>query len=293
MKGKKSRLLKLLYRCRWRYLIGIITLLIVDYLNLFIPLYIGQVTDSLSTHTLTAEVLASTVLKMIGCAAGVAVCRFGWRYFIIGSSHRVINDYRKDIFEKLETLSQRYFNHNKTGEIMTYFTNDLNAVEEMIGWSVISVFDSALLISMCIYRMITYVNLKLTLYTLAPMILVGIYGFYMGNRMDKAFEARQAAFSRLNDEVQESVTAERVIKAFVQEEREYQKFVKVNEENRKANLNLAMIRAFGWPFMDIIIGSAHIISIVVGGYYALINVITLGKFLTFASYINSLIWPMK
>ncbi|MBQ4253878.1 MAG: ABC transporter ATP-binding protein [Erysipelotrichaceae bacterium] len=292
MKGKFSRLLQLIYRCRWRYLIGIVTLLIVDYLNLFIPLYIGQVTDSLSSHTLTGEVLRSTVLKMAGCALGVAVCRFGWRYFIIGSSHRIINDYRKDIFEKMETLSQRYFNRNKTGEIMTYFTNDLNAVEEMIGWSVISVVDSAVLISMCIYRMITYVNLKLTLLTMAPMILVGVYGFYMGSKMDKAFEARQAAFSKLNDEVQESVSAERVIKAFIQEDLEYKQFEKVNEENRRANLNLAMIRAFGWPFMDIIIGSAHIISILVGGYYALINVITLGKFLTFASYINSLIWPM-
>ncbi|MBR6957504.1 MAG: hypothetical protein IKH73_03540, partial [Erysipelotrichaceae bacterium] len=292
MKKTRNRLLMHLYRCRWQYLIGILMCLAVDYLNLFLPQYIGEITDGLSMHTITLADVGSAVIKMIICAAGITVCRFGWRYFVIGSSNKVLNYFRKDIFEKLETLSQRYFNNNKTGEIMTYFTNDLDTIGDAIGWSIISAVDATLLTFMCLYRMITYVNLKLTLFTLAPMILVGFYAFFMGNRMDKAWEKRQKTFSRLNDEVQESVTAERVLKAFIQEDKEYERFREVNNENRKANMSLAMIRAFGWPFMEIIISSAHIIAILVGGYYTLINVITLGKFLTFASYINTLIWPM-
>lgn len=292
MKKHKNRLLEHLKRSLWHYVAGIMTLLVVDYVNLFLPEYIGEITDGLTMHSITAKVIAEIVWKMILCSAIISVCRFGWRYFIIGSSHRVINDFRKDIFAKMETLSQRYFNNNKTGEIMTYFTNDLNAVEEALGWSIIQVIDSLVLTLMCLYRMITHVNLKLTLYTLAPMLLVSFYGLFMGKKMDKAFERRQQAFSRLNDEVQESVTAERVIKAFIQEDLEYEEFRKVNDDNRKANMSLAMIRAFGWPFMEVIIGAAHIIAILVGGYYALINVISLGKFLTFASYINTLVWPM-
>lgn len=291
-KKTENKLLKHLYENRYRYLIGIIMLLLVDFLDLFLPQYIGDITDGLSLHNLTSSKLIELIGKMILCSAGISVCRFCWRYFIIGSSHRVINEYRKDIFEKMETLSQNYFNRNKTGDIMTYFTNDLDAIEEAFGFTVISAFDAVCLTSLCLYKMITRVSLRLTLYTLAPMVFIMVYGLIIGNKMDKAFTIRQEAFGRLNDEVQESVSAERVIKAFIQEEKAFEKFEKVNYANKKANVDLALLRSFGYPFMEVIIGAAHIISIVAGGYYTLIGDISLGSFITFASYINTLVWPM-
>ncbi|HQB32701.1 MAG TPA: ABC transporter ATP-binding protein, partial [Erysipelotrichaceae bacterium] len=145
---------------------------------------------------------------------------------------------------------------------------------------------------MCIYKMITHVNLSLTLFTLIPMGLVGVYSIVLARKFDEKFLVKQKAFGQLNDAVQESVTAVRVIKAFVQEENQLEHFKKVNDHNRKANADISILRAVYWPIMETFIGLSYVVAIVLGGYYCLIGVITLGRFVTFSSYISTLFWPM-
>ncbi|MBQ1315697.1 MAG: hypothetical protein IIY57_05850, partial [Erysipelotrichaceae bacterium] len=118
------------------YLLGIAILLAIDYLNLFIPQFTGEITDGLTAHTINSAGISSTVWKLVGCAFLLAVGRFRYRQFIIGTSRKIERSMQNDIFGKLETLSQRYFNLNKTGDLMAYFTNDLEAIREAIGWSV-------------------------------------------------------------------------------------------------------------------------------------------------------------
>jgi len=289
---KKSEFFEVIYRCRYRYLAGLVMLLIVDYLDLYIPQFVGEVTDALEIGTIDISGIFSYAIKMVLCAIGIAIGRYFWRQFIIGSSHRIQKSIRDEMYKKLETLSQRYYNENKTGDIMAYFTNDLDSLEEALGWAVISAFDGIVLTALCLYKMMINVSVKLTLFTLAPMICLGIYGYFIGEAFEKGFTARQESFGKLNDAVQESVTAERVIKAFVQEDNQLEEFKKVNEANRKVNLKIAKLRSTAWPVMEILIGAAYVIAILVGGYYCLIGDITVGRFVTFASYINSLIWPM-
>ena len=274
------------------YLLGIAILLAIDYLNLFIPQFTGEITDGLTAHTINSAGISSTVWKLVGCAFLLAVGRFRYRQFIIGTSRKIERSIQNDIFGKLETLSQRYFNLNKTGDLMAYFTNDLEAIREAIGWSVVSAVDALVLTLMCLYRMMVYVNVRLTLYVLAPMVCIGFYGFFIFKQFDKSYEMKQDAFAKLSDEVQESVSAERVIKAFVQEEKQLEHFKEANERNRQINLKLVRLRAYAWPVLEVFIGVAYVIAILVGGYYTLINVITLGKFVTFASYVGTMVWPM-
>ncbi len=291
-KKQASALVRHVMKYKYKYLLGMLTLLVVDYLDLFIPQYIGEVTDGLSGHTIDMPAVLNVAIKMLICAVFISIGRFLWRYFINGSAHKVIEGLRNDMFEKLETLSQNYFNHNKTGDIMAYFTNDLESIQEAIGWSVISAFDAVVLVFMCLYKMMNQVSVTLTLVTLIPMTMVAIYGYFISGMFERNFQIKQDAFGKLTDAVQEAVTAERVIKAFVQEEEELEAFKKVNKENRAANLKIARLRAYVWPVMETIIGFAYIISIVMGGYYCLIGNITLGGFVAFASYVNALIWPM-
>lgn len=289
---KRGKFFEAIYRYRYRYLAGLVMLLVVDYLDLFIPQFVGEITDALKISAIDAQGVLVYSLKMILCAACIAVGRFFWRHFIIGSSHRIQKNIRDEMFKKLETLSQRYYNENKTGDIMAYFTNDLDSLEEALGWAVISAFDALVLTGLCLYKMMTYVSVKLTLYTLIPMVCIGVYGYYIGEAFEKSFTARQESFGKLNDAVQESVTAERVIKAFVQEKAQLEEFKKVNESNRQVNLKIAKLRSTAWPIMEVLIGAAYVVAILVGGYYCLIGDITVGKFVTFASYVNSLVWPM-
>ena len=291
-KDKDNRLFAHLKKHSFSYLIGIAILLTVDYLNLYIPQFTGEITDGLTSHTMDSNGITRKVLLLIGCAFLLALGRFRYRQFIIGTSRKIERSMQNEIFQKMETLSQRYFNENKTGDLMAYFTNDLEAIREAIGWSVVSAVDAFILTIMCLYRMMVYVNVRLTLYVLAPMICIGFYGFFIFKQFDKHYEMKQDAFAKLSDEVQESVSAERVIKAFVQEEKQLEHFKQANERNRQINLRVVRLRAYAWPVLEIFIGIAYVVAILVGGYYTLINVISLGKFVTFASYVGTLVWPM-
>ena len=291
-KLKKNRLFYHIYKNKFLYLFGIIALLMVDYLDLYIPLFIGEITDGLTSHTIEMQTIDKTILLMLVLSIAIAVFRFFWHYFIFGTSQKIINSLRKDIFEKLETLSQAYFNKNKTGDIMTRFTNDLDAIEGATGFVVMMSFDAVVLTIMVVYKMITHVSLTLTILTLIPMALVAVFSIILGKKFDEKYFAKQKAFGHLNDAVQESVTAVRVIKAFVQEEKQLEHFKKVNDYNRKANADISVLRAIFWPVLETFIGLSYVVAIILGGYYCLIGEITLGKFITFSSYIGTLFWPM-
>ena len=291
-KSSGNKVLQYIKKHSLAYIIGIGINLGVDYLNLFIPQFTGEITDGLTAHTIDSAGIKATVLKLIVVSFLLACGRFAYRQFIIGSSRKIERSLQNDIFWKLETLSQRYFNLNKTGDLMAYFTNDLEAIREAIGWSVISAADALVMTLMCLYRMMVYVNVRLTLYVMVPMICIGFYGFFIFKQFDKKYEAKQESFAKLSDEVQESISAERVIKAFVQEEKQLEHFKVANGRNRDINMTVVRLRAYAWPVLEVFISVAYVIAILVGGYYTLINVITLGKFVTFASYVGTLVWPM-
>ena len=291
-KSSGNKVLQYIKKHSLAYIIGIGINLGVDYLNLFIPQFTGEITDGLTAHTIDSAGIKATVLKLIVVSFLLACGRFAYRQFIIGSSRKIERSLQNDIFRKLETLSQRYFNLNKTGDLMAYFTNDLEAIREAIGWSVISAADALVMTLMCLYRMMVYVNVRLTLYVMVPMICIGFYGFFIFKQFDKKYEAKQESFAKLSDEVQESISAERVIKAFVQEEKQLEHFKVVNGRNRDINMTVVRLRAYAWPVLEVFISIAYVIAILVGGYYTLINEITLGKFVTFASYVGTLVWPM-
>ena len=282
-KKEVNKLFYYLWKYKHLYLIGVLVLLIVDYANLYLPQFTGEITDGLAAHTIDSEGIRNAVLKMMVCAGILSVGRFAYRYFVIGTARKVEHALQNEIFAKLETLSQRYYNENKTGDLMAYFTNDLEAIRDAIGWSVISAFDAIVLTFMCLYKMMTYVSVTLTLYTLIPMIGVGIYGFNIFKAFDKHFEMRQESFAKLNDVVQESISAERVIKAFVEEDNQLENFKKANESHRQINMKVVKLRAYAWPVMEVFISAAFVIAILFGGYYCLIGEITIGKMVTFSS----------
>ena len=287
-----NKLFQYLWKYRFMYLGGMAMLVLVDYLDLYIPQITGEITDGLTSHTISADQITASCWRMVFCAALIMLGRLAYRYFIIGTSRTIERALQNDIFEKMETLSQRYFNQNKTGDLMAYFTNDLEAVREAIGWSIISAIDAVGLTFLCLYRMMVNVSFKLTMFTLIPMAVIGSLSYFAMTKMDQAFTERHESFAKLSDVVQESISAERVIKAFVQEEKQQQDFAAANDENRQVNLRLARIMATIWPVMEVLIGAAYVIAIGLGGYYCLTAEITLGKFVTFSSYVGTLVWPM-
>ena len=279
-------------RHKVQYSLGILTLFLVDLFNVFIPKLIGTITDGLTYHTFGWDDIKLCLLKYLLLGLALALGRFLWRYFLFGASRNIEKEIRNDMFGHLEKMSTEYYNRNKTGDLMTYFTSDLGAVRMTIGPAVMCIFDALVWTCMVVIQMMIYVDVNLTLLALVPMLLICFGEIYFGKVMHKRFREKQDAVSDLTDFVQESFSGIRVIKAFVREQSKMLAFAKENLKVKDKNLRVVKLQSIVIPLLDVIIGCAALITLVYGGYLTLMGEITLGRFVAFQQYINMLVWPM-
>lgn len=279
-------------RHRFQYIAGIITLFVVDFVNIFIPQEIGKVTDGLESHSLSWNGVKQSLFIICLLGLILTIGRFLWRYFIFGAARVIEKELRNEMFGHLEKMSVEYYNEHKTGDLMTRFTSDLNAVRMAIGPAVISAFDASVMTVMVIFQMMYYVNVELTLLAIIPMLFICFGEIYYGKIIYKRFKARQEAVSNLTDFVQESFSGVRVIKAFVRERSELKAFTKANKATMEKNLDIVRLQSIVMPLLDVVIGASTLVTLVYGGYLVLYGKITLGRFVAFHQYINMLVWPM-
>ena len=275
-----------------QYILGIVALFAVDLMNVYIPRYTGEITDGLEARTLEMDGVIRLILRILILGAIVALGRFFWRYFIFGASRSIEKEMRNDLFAHLEKLSMRYYNEHKTGDLMAHFTNDLQSIRMFLGPTVITAFDATVMLVLVLGQMILYVDMKLTLVAVLPLILIIFGDYFYGKLMHRRFIRKQKAFSDLTDQVQEAVSGIRVIKAFVQEHKELAAFAVTNKVNQEKNLSVVRLQALFVPVLDLIVGVSSLLTLLYGGYLAINGTISLGQFVAFNSYIGMLVWPM-
>lgn len=275
-----------------QYILGIAALFAVDLMNVYIPRYTGEITDGLEARTLEMDGVIRLILRILILGAIVALGRFFWRYFIFGASRSIEKEMRNDLFAHLEKLSMRYYNEHKTGDLMAHFTNDLQSIRMFLGPTVITAFDATVMLVLVLGQMILYVDMKLTLVAVLPLILIIFGDYFYGKLMHRRFIRKQKAFSDLTDQVQEAVSGIRVIKAFVQEHKELAAFAVTNKVNQEKNLSVVRLQALFVPVLDLIVGVSSLLTLLYGGYLAINGTISLGQFVAFNSYIGMLVWPM-
>ena len=280
-------------KSRWlHYAAGILALAAVDLMNVYIPQFTGQITDGLKAGTIGMDGVWRLIGLIILMGAAMAAGRFGWRYFIFGAALDVRRRLQEDLFAHLEKLSMRYYNEHKTGDLMAHFTNDMRSVQMLMGPTVVTAFDATVMLVMVLGKMMFYVDMRLTLVAVIPLLLI-MYGDYAyGKVMHRKFFAKQRAFSDLTDQVQEAVSGIRVIKAFVQERQELAAFARVNRLNQDRNMAVARTQALFMPLLDLVIGVSGLLTLLYGGYLTIAGEITLGQFEAFNLYIAMLVWPM-
>ena len=242
-------------------------LLAVDLANLYIPQFIGEIIDGITAGKLDMAGVGGIIFKILITGLIIMAGRFGWRYFIIGASRGIEYRLRDDMFSHMETLSARYYNSHKTGDLMAYFTNDLQAVRMGTGMAVITVFDAVIMTVMVLVKMVVYVDFKLTLFAFIPLIFIAIGCYFYGIESKKRQVKRQDAFSYLSDKVQESIAGIRVVKAFAQEEEDFKQFEKACENSREKNLAVVKLRAVFGPALDAVIGISVIVTLIAIGCY--------------------------
>lgn len=291
-KKKKFSMFPYLFHYTGHYILGIMVLMLVDLASLYVPQYTGEIIDGLASGILNFEGVKLILLKILCAGLIMMLGRFGWRYFIIGASRGIEYRMRNDLFAHLETLSARFYNSHKTGDLMAHFTNDLQAIRMAAGMAVITTFDAVVMTVMVLVKMIFYVDLRLTLLAFIPLILIAIGCYFYGIESKKRQTKRQEAFSHLSDKVQESLTGIRVIKAFVQEDADFKSFEEASVNSMEKNLSVVKLRAIFGPALDAVTGISLLMTLVFGGRMVLNGQISIGQFVAFNSYIGMLVWPM-
>ena len=267
-------------------------LLLVDMANLYIPQFTGEIIDGLTENKLDFDGVLPLIWKIFAAGSVLMLGRFGWRFFIFGAARGIEYRLRNDMFGHLETLSARYFNSHKTGDLMAHFTNDLQALRMAVGPAVVTAFDAVVMTVMVLLRMVAYVDFRLTAMAFVPLTLVAVGCYFYGIEAKKRQTRRQEAFSRLSDKVQESIAGVRVLKAFVQEEEDFKAFEEASRNSMEKNLSMVKLRAVFGPALDAVTGISLLVTLVFGGKMVLDGQVSIGKFVAFNSYIGMLVWPM-
>ncbi len=228
---------------------------------------------------------------LLAAASTKAVLQFWMRWILIGISRDVEYDLRNDSFAHLMRLSPRYYTENRTGDLMSKLTNDLNAVRNMVGPGIMYSANT-LVAGIATVALMLHLDWRLTLYALIPMPFVSYGVKYFGQQIHERFEKIQALYSDLTERVRENLSGVRVIRAFCQEDAEMAQFDKMNLDFVAKNKRLIWITSFLWPGMELLFAAAFLLVMVVGGHHVLEHKITLGTFAAFNVYLVYLIWPM-
>ncbi len=276
---------------RWRVLVGLIALLIVDVLQLFIPRVVKYVIDDLTLGIASPSRLLLYGLEVLILALGIGGFRYIWRYFLLGTSRRIEKALRDRLFTHLQTLSSSYFSNTKVGDLMAHATNDIDAVRMSLSLGIVFLVDTVILGVLTIFFMI-YIHPKLTLFAILPMPLITLITLLFSRTIHHRFEILQKAFASLTERVREAIAGIRVIKAYVLEEREREKLSTLSRDYIQKNLNVTRVWGMFFPIIIFFSNLSMAIVLYLGGKLTIFQSISTGDFVAFMSYLGLLAWPM-
>ncbi len=273
------------------YLAGFVCLLVTDAGELSIPLLIKKAIDTISSGSFAPASIFHLMELLLAVAAAVGTARFGWRYFIIGSSRRIEKDLREKLFSHLLTLSTTFFGTMKTGDVMARATNDMRAVRRASGMALVAFIDGTFLSLAIIIILFTRYG-KLALITILPLPVITLLILFAGRLIRNYFKGVQEGFSLLTEKVRETLSGIRVIKAFTKESYFRRSFYSLNENYKTRNMKLVRLWGFFFPLISFISGLSIMLLLVFGGTAVIQKKITPGDFTALISYLTMLRWPV-
>ncbi len=285
------QLKKYLLRYKWHVAFGILALIIIDFLQLVIPQVLRRAIDALAAGKGTLSLLALYFAVILLLALGIAVGRFFWRYLIIGSSRRIERSLRTDFYAHLLTLDFAYFDTHKTGDLMAHAVNDINAVRMALGFGMIILVD-IMIMGIAAFGIMLSLSVKLTLFVLIPLPIIAIVSTRFGRLIHRRFERVQEAFATLTERVRESLSGIKVIKVFVQEQGEIEKFDVLSQDYIERNVRLIRVWGLFWPLIMFLAALGEVIVLWRGGMAVIFGEISVGSFVAFIAYLHMLVWPM-
>jgi len=300
--------------------LGLLTLALMGFIGNLVPLASGVIVDSLagSEHPFTSTAMEKSMpigagdwlsklvpyyqphsrrtlgiygLLIVAFIALKGIMSFATRWILIGISRDIEFDIRNDLLDRLLVMEPEFYVRNRTGELMSRATNDLNAVRMVLGPGIM--YSGTTIVTMVLaIALMVKISAALTLWVLLPVPIVAFSVWYFGQVIHRLYEKIQAALATLSAKVQENLSGVRVIRAYAQEESEIEGFDQPNLEYVAKNVQLIRTWSMFMPSLMSLSGTTFLIVLWQGGYRILHAQMTIGALMTFFTYLNFLVWPM-
>ncbi|MEK3763910.1 MULTISPECIES: ABC transporter ATP-binding protein [unclassified Solibacillus] len=277
---------------RKQYTVAITLLIIASFIEVLPPWILGEAIDVMTG----GEMDQAQLLKYVGFILAAAIASYGlnfyWQYQLFGGSIALDRILRKKLMHQFLQMTPTFYEKNRTGDLMAKATNDLNAVTLTAGFGIMTLIDSTVFMALIILAMGFFISWKLTFFAMLPIPVMAIIIQYLGKIVHERYMIAQGAFGEMNDNVLESVAGTRVIRAYVQESKDEERFEEMSENIFVKNMRVAYINGLFMPITKIGTGVCYVIALGYGAVLVSNEALTVGQLVSFNVYLGLAIWPM-
>lgn len=274
------------------YSIGALFMLLTSYIQTLFPKVLGNTIDILKINNFNPRAVYINLGYIILIALGTFASTYAWRNLIIGNGRTLECCLREKLFAHLQKLSPEFYNRRKTGDLIAYAINDINAVRMTFGPATAMAINGIVICVISVYSMARTINWRLTILSLLPVPIIILVMCNIGKLVRKRFKKVQESFAAISDRVQENINGIRVIKAYVQEDYEVKKFQKLNDQMVESNLKMVGVSAYLAPSIELCFSISFVLNLILGGNMVLKGKISLGDFIAFNGYLTMIMAPI-
>ena len=275
-----------------RYVIGITLLAMTSLANLIPPRVLGIMADELDKNHITWSQYGLLILAVIATAIVIYILRYFWRKQIWGGAAELEKQMRSKLYHHFMIMDRTFYQRHRTGDLMAHATNDVSAIQNVAGDGILTLVDALVIGISTIIAMICFIDFRLTIVALVPFPFLAYSAKRLGTRLHDAFDKSQAAFSKLNNKTQESVSGIKVLKTFGESENDTSSFDQMVDKTIKINKKVFVWNCLFDPLGTFIVGMTYAITIIYGGLLVKNNTLSIGQLVSFIAYIGNMVWPM-
>ncbi len=290
-RGTVMRIWGYLERRRRPLIITATLVVISSVLGVLSPYLMGQAIDALLIDN-DVRKLGWLALAMLGVYLSTSVISWLQTYVMTAASQQAVTDIRNDLFAKLQTLSLRFFDQRTHGELMSRLTNDVESISTVLNSGVIQLISNSLSL-IGVAAMMLILNVRLAIVTLITVPLMVSLSRWIAKRTRSGFRKRQAYLGELNSIIEESISGQRVVKAYNREDTIVSEFKAVNRKLRQASTRAQIFAGTLPPLTGLVNNTGLAIVAGAGGWMAIRGLASVGDIASFVQYARRFGWPLN
>lgn len=287
------RLIGLFLARHWRSYASAGSMLVgIALLVVWLPRQIGHLVDGLVSHRLQGPALWRELGLLLAAGVAIYFLRVGWRLRLYAAAYRLGVELRERLYRRLALQGPRFFQGQRTGDLMALATNDIDAVEMAAGEAMLAGFDGTLTLVLVVAMMTFGVDARLAAAALLPFPFMALSFWWISRHVHEAWRLSLDRFGALNDHVQESLSGVRTLRALGLEQRSSRQFAALAGAASDASYDAQRWEASYEPAVGFTLGIATTLTLGVGGWLVWQGELSVGQLTSFSLYLGQLIWPM-